>query len=279
MLPPVCREVQLQWPMCWQNRRQVSALGTEQDPMSTTQALIDRIKSELKSAGLTYAMLARELGMAESSIKRMFARGEMPLSRVDEICRVLKIDFSELARQVADVSPQRRELTLEQEKAVVADRKLLLMAICCLSQWTFEQIVATYTFTQAECVKYLVQLDRLGVIELRPLNRYRLHVAKTFRWRADGPVMRYFRKEVLSDYYSGDFDDEGELLMLVHGQIGRSLAALFNERLQRVAQDFAQQHLADQRLPADQKRSYTVLIGMRSWLFAAFRDLKREPDA
>jgi transcriptional regulator with XRE-family HTH domain len=246
--------------------------------MSTTQALIDRLKAELKSAGLTYAALARQLGMAESSVKRMFARGEMPLTRVDEICRVLKTDFSDLARQVADVAPQRRELTLEQEKAVVADRKLLLMAICCLSQWTYEQIVTTYTFSDAECVKYLAQLDRLGVIELRALNRYRLHVAKTFRWRADGPVMRYFRKEALADYYSGDFDEEGEMLMLVHGQIGRSLAALFNERLQRVGQDFAQQHLADQRLPADQKRSYTVLIGMRSWLFAAFRDLKREPD-
>jgi len=247
--------------------------------MSTTQALVDRIKAELKSAGLTYAALARELGMAESSIKRMFARGEMPLSRVDEICRVLKTDFSELARQVADIAPQRRELTLEQERAVVADRRLLLMAICCLSQWTFEQIVSTYKLSEAECVKYLAQLDRLGVIELKPLNRYRLHVAKTFRWLPDGPVMHYFRKEVLADYYSGGFDGEGEMLMLVHGQIGRSLTALFNERLQRVAQDFAQQHLADQRLPPEQKRPYTLMIGMRSWLFAAFRDLKREGAA
>jgi hypothetical protein len=209
----------------------------------------------------------------------MFARGEMPLSRVDEICRVLKTDFAELARQIVATQPQRRELSPEQEKAVVADRKLLLMAICCLSQWTFEQIVASYSLTEAECIKYLVQLDRLGIIELRPLNRYRLQVAKTFRWRPDGPVMQYFRKHVVTDYYSGGFDGEGEMLMLVHGQIGRSLAALFNERLQRVAQDFAQQHLADQKLPQDQRRPYTLLIGMRSWLFAAFRDLKRDPVA
>jgi hypothetical protein len=90
--------------------------------------------------------------------------------------------------------------------------------------------------------------------------------------------MRYFRDKVAGDYFSGGFDGEGELLMLVHGQIGRSLAALFNERLQRVAQDFAQQHLADQRLPPAQRRAYTLVIGMRSWLFAAFRDLKRHPD-
>jgi DNA-binding Xre family transcriptional regulator len=243
--------------------------------MSTTQSLIRVLKAELKAAGFTYAALAREIGLAESSVKRMFAAGEMPLSRVDEICRVLKTDFAEISRQVADAQPLRSELTLEQERAVVADRKLLLMAISCLSQWTLEQITATYRVSETEGIGYLVQLDRLGVLELRPGNRYRLKVAKTFRWRPQGPVMDYFREQVVPDYFAGGFDAEGEMLMLVHGQVGRSLAALFNERLQRVAQDFAQQHLADQKLPEDQKRPYTLVIGMRSWLFAAFRDLKR----
>ena len=142
--------------------------------MSTTLDLVTALKAELKAAGLTYADLAQQLGMAESSIKRVFAKGDMPLSRIDEVLRVLKMDFAELARKIADAQPLRRELTQEQEAAVIADRKLLLMAICCLSQWTFEQIVASYSLTEAECIKYLVQLDRLGIIELRPLNRYRL---------------------------------------------------------------------------------------------------------
>lgn len=244
--------------------------------MSTTHDLITALKAELKAAGLTYADLARELGMAESSIKRIFAKADMPLSRIDEVLRVLKMDFADLARKVADAQPLRRELTHEQESAVIADRKLLLVAICAFSQWTFEQMVATYTFTEAECVKYLVQLDKLGIIELRPLNRYRLKVAKGFRWRPHGPVMAYFREHVADDYFSGGFDGEGEMLMLVHGQVGRSLAATFVERLQRVGQDFAQQHLADQKLAPEQKRPYTLVVGMRSWLFAAFRDLKRE---
>jgi hypothetical protein len=88
--------------------------------------------------------------------------------------------------------------------------------------------------------------------------------------------MQYFRDEVVNDYFGGGFDGEGELLTLVHGQIGRPLAGLFNERLQRVAQDFAQQHLTDQKLPPAQKQAYTLVIGMRSWLLGAFRDLKRD---
>ncbi len=246
--------------------------------MSTTQDLVTALKAELKAAGITYADLAHELGMADSSIKRIFAKADMPLSRIDEVLRVLKMDFADLARKVADAQPLRRELTHEQEAAVVADRKLLLVAICALSQWTFEQIVATYTLTEAECVKCLLQLDKLGFIELRPLNRYRLKVAKGFRWRPNGPAMQYFRQHVVDDYFSGGFDGEGEMLMPVHGQVGRSLAATFMERLQRVGQDFAQQHLADQKLAPEQKRPYTLVVGMRSWLFAAFRDLKREPD-
>ena len=244
--------------------------------MSTTQDLVIALKAELRRAGITYAGLAGELGMAESSVKRIFAKGDMPLSRIDEVLAVLKMDFVELAQHVVHARPLRKELTLEQERAVVADPKLLLMAICALSQWTFEQIVATYSISEPEGVAYMVVLDRLGFIELRPMNRYRLKVDKTFRWQAQGPVMGFFRQHAVGDYFAGGFDGEGEMLMLVHGQIGHALAATFVERLQRLGQDFAQQHLADQKLPPSQKRPYTLVVGMRSWLFAAFRGLKRE---
>ena len=247
--------------------------------MSTTQDLVTALKAELRAAGVTYADLADALGMSESSVKRVFAKSDMPLSRIDEMLRVLKMDFAELARKVADAQPLRRQLTEAQEAAVVADRRLLLLAICCLSQWSFEAMTRDYVFSDAECIKYLTQLDRLGIIELRPLNRYRLKVAKGFAWLPHGPVMTYFRKHVAADYLSGGFDGEGELLMLVHGEITPHLANSLVERLQRVGQDFAQAHVAEQRLPEDERTPYTLLVGMRTWLFAAFRDLKREPPA
>jgi DNA-binding Xre family transcriptional regulator len=243
--------------------------------MSTTADLIAALKKELKQAQMTYADLAKGLGMAESSVKRMLAKGDMPLSRIDAICRALKMDFAELARRVADAQPLLKELTLEQERAVVGDKKLLLCAICVLSQWTLEQITAAYRLSEADCIKHFVQLDRIGVIELRPLNRYRLKLAKTFRWRPHGPVMEFFRDHVVLDYFGGGFDGAGEGLLLVHGSISRALAPSFVERIQRVAQDFAQQHQADQRLPDTEREGYTLVLGMRSWEFEAFTRLRR----
>ena len=243
--------------------------------MSSTQDLVAALKAELRASGVTYAKLARELKLAESSVKRIFAKGDMPLSRIDEVLAVLKMDFAELAARVVHAQPLVKELTLAQEKAVVADPKLLLVAISVLSHWTFEQITSSYRISDAECVARLAVLDRLGIIELRPLNRYRLKLDRTFRWRAQGPVMNYFRRHVVEDYFGGGFDGEGETLLLVHGQVAQAQAAMFVERVQRLAQDFAQQHLADQKLPAARKDGYTMVVGLRSWLFAAFRDLRR----
>jgi len=243
--------------------------------MSTTADLVLALKKELKAAQMTYADLARALDMAESSVKRMLAKGDMSLSRIDAICRALKLDFGELARRVADAQPLLKELTQEQERAVVADKKLLLTAICVLSQWTLEQITGYYRLSEAECIKYLAQLDRIGIIELRPLNRYRLKLAKTFRWRPHGPVMHYFRDHVVLDYFAGGFDGAAEGLLLVHGSISRAIAPSFVERMQRLAQDFAQQHQADQKLAEKDREGYTLVLAMRSWEFAAFTQLRR----
>lgn len=243
--------------------------------MSTTADLVAILKKELKTAQMTYADLALALGMAESSVKRMLSKGDMQLSRIDAVCRALKLDFAELARRVADAQPLLAQLTEAQEKAVVADKKLLLAAICVLSQWTLEQITSRYRLSEAECIGYLAQLDRIGIIELKPLSRYRLKLAKTFRWRPQGPVMDYFRDNALLDYFSGGFNGSGEGLLLVHGSISRSLAPSFMERMQRVAQDFAQQHQADQKLAEKELEGYTLLLAMRSWEFGAFTALRR----
>ena len=45
--------------------------------------------------------------------------------------------------------------------------------------------------------------------------------------------------------------------------------------MQKVAQDFAQQHQADQRLSEKDREGYTLLLAMRSWEFEVFTALRR----
>ena len=45
--------------------------------MSTSADLVNALKKELKQAQMTYADLARSLGIAESSVKRVLAKGDV----------------------------------------------------------------------------------------------------------------------------------------------------------------------------------------------------------
>lgn len=243
--------------------------------MSTTATLITVLKRELKQAHMTYADLARALNMAESSVKRMFSLGDMSLSRVDEICQVLDLDFADVAQQVATTQPEVSELTLAQEQAVIADEKLLLVAICVLSRWSLAQIVAHYTFTEAEAIGYLTQLDRIGVIELRPLNRYRLKLGKSMRWQPNGPVMQFFRDNALMDYFSGSFAPADEDLTLTYGSISPKALPAFLKRVQKLASDFADQHQQDSKLTSAARQGYTMVMAIRRWELALLKAYAR----
>ncbi|MBX3699806.1 MAG: hypothetical protein KF903_02220 [Dokdonella sp.] len=59
------------------------------------------------------------------------------------------------------------------------------------------------------------------------------------------------------------------------GSIVRSLAPSRLERSQRVAGDAAQQHLAERRLPEQEREGDTLPLAMRSWEFAAFAQMRR----
>ena len=90
---------------------------------------------------------------------------------------------------------------------MVADRRLLIVAICVLSQLPAAEILCHLPVErEAELVCCLTQLDRLGIIDLRPGNRYRPAVAVSLAAARAGDG--FFRKEVLDDYFAGGFNGE-----------------------------------------------------------------------
>lgn len=243
--------------------------------MATPELLLHTLKRELRRLGLTYRELASRAGVSESTVKRLFSRGDMPLSRLHALCQAARLPLSDLMRQAADAEPQAQGLTTEQESRLVADPRLLLVAVCCLGQWPFEGMVSHYALEPAQVVHALVQLDRLGLIELHPLNRYTLRVARTFRWLPDGPVQRWFRRHVAPDYFDGRFDGPGEALMFVHARLSPRRARELALQCRQLAAQAAAAHQEEQRLGGEDREGYTLLVGLRSWEFSAFTAMRR----
>ena len=246
--------------------------------MSSPELLLNVLRTELRAAGVTYKILAERIGMSESSVKRMFGQKDMNLSRLAEICKAAGIALEDIFRQAADVTPHSDTLTLAQEKSLIADAKLLLVAISCLGHWTLEQIVETYELSEPECVLHLIALDKLELIELRPNNRYRLNVSPAFHWRPDGPVQQFFRDHVVSDYFRGTFDHAGETLLCVPARVSDRSAMEIVQKIQHLAAELARLQQDDRRLKPEERDGFTLLVGFQSWEFSALTALRR-PEA
>jgi DNA-binding Xre family transcriptional regulator len=86
-------------------------LPAAEGTMAGSAALIDVLKRELKARGITYARVARDLGMSEASVKRMFSQKNFTLKRLDAMCRIAHIEFSELTRTLNREEAQISQLT------------------------------------------------------------------------------------------------------------------------------------------------------------------------
>ncbi|MFO1324020.1 MAG: helix-turn-helix transcriptional regulator [Burkholderiales bacterium] len=243
--------------------------------MAQTVALVDALKNVLKARGITYASLAKKLGLSEASVKRVFATRSFTLERLDRICEVLEIEITDLARMVLHEPHSPAQLTREQEKELVSDPKLLLVAVHALNHWTFDQILETYALTKAECIRLLARLDRLGVLDLLPNNRIRVRVARTFAWLPDGPIQQFFRRQLQSDFFQSRFDQPGEAMVFVSGMLSRTSNAVVQSRIRRMSAEFAELHNQDVELPLAERSGTNLLIAVRPWVPELFLRLQR----
>src|SRR5688572_31280162 len=244
--------------------------------MARTAALVDSLKRELRARGITYAAVAKRLAMSEASVKRMFSRREFTLSRLDAICELAGMEFSDLARSLSAPDAVVSQLTYEQEKELIENHRLMAVALSTLNHWNFEQIVSFYDIDAAECTRLLARLDRLKFIELMPNNRIRLLVSRAFAWIPDGPIQRFFKANGVGDFFRSSFDGEDELMVLANGALSRSSMGALFARLRKTAAEFSAMRSDDAPLPSSERAPVTLLLAARPWLPDFLRKYRRK---
>jgi hypothetical protein len=241
----------------------------------TTATLVDLLKRHLKARGLTYAQVANLLDLSEASVKRMFSRHDFTLQRMEDICHIAGIELADLARELTAEPTGATHLTIEQEQEIVSDPKLMLIALCAVGNWTLEQITDTYDIPRVECIGYLARLDKHRIIELMPDNRIRPLIHRTFAWRPDGPIKRYFRDRMEAEYLSSTFHRSDEAFLFINGMLSAKSTTDLIGRMRKLAAEFAEMHRDDLALPLPQRHGTSVLLAIRPWEPRAFRALRR----
>ena len=242
--------------------------------MAQVVALVDALKAALKTSRITYAGVAAGMGLSESSVKRKFSRREFTLGEIDLICSMCDMDLSGLLQLMESSGKRLQALTAAQEREIADDLGLLVVTVCVLNRWSFENILEAYIFEQHELVQMLAKLDRLRLIELQPNNRIKLLVAPNFGWLPNGPIQQVFLKTIQQDFFAARFNQEDHELIVLNGMLCDSSNAEFRRKMERLAREFDLLNREDTTRPFDQRRGYTAVIALRDWHYKGFADLR-----
>jgi DNA-binding Xre family transcriptional regulator len=239
--------------------------------MAQTRELINTLKAALKARGKTYADVAVELGLTEASVKRLFSQQSFSLKRMDQVCQMLDMEITDLVQMMNERQQHLQQLTIGQEKEITANVTLTLVAVCVLNRWTMEDILSYYRISETECIRHLVKLDRLKLIELLPKNRIRLLVAPNFSWRENGPIQAFFQKKISREFFDTRFGRDDECLIVLNGMFSSQSNAELQRKLKRLAREFDLLNNDDAALDLSQRNGATLVLAMRGWQYGLFR--------
>ncbi len=238
--------------------------------MSQTRDLVSTIKRQLKAQGKTYAHVAEALDLSEASVKRLFSEQNFTLQRLDKLCQLLDLDFVSLARQMEQQQRQMTQLTEDQEREIAADLTMVLVTVCVINGYTYQELLSQYNLKETDLIQKLAHLDRLGIIDLLPHNRVKLRVSRNFTWRANGPIQQFFLSQVAGDFFRSRFDRQTEQLLVVNALLSTTSNNLFQEKMRRLVQEFNDLAREDETLPMSQKHGTSLVVAMRQWRLSMF---------
>lgn len=245
--------------------------------MAQSEAIIATLKRTLRASGLTYADVARGLGMSEANVKRQFASERFSLARIEQICQLMQMDLSELFQRYESSRSRITRLSEEQERELVADPLLLMIAVFVQNHLGYDDIIGRYNISERDCIRCLAKLDRLHIIDLLPNNRIKLRIDERFSWIPGGPIERYFEREVQQQFLRGGFRRNGATRLFFTGMLSEHSRQLIAHRLEALGREIADLQRQDAKRPTEERHNTGVLLALKEWEFSAAQPFLKSP--
>lgn len=244
-----------------------------------TREIVETLKKVLKARGMTYAELARALGLSTPTVKRLFSERSFTLERLEQVLRVLETDLYEVARMSRGANGAKGELSLEQEAALARDSRLFSIFWLITNEWNFDEILAEFRVSPAQLTTYYARLARLRLIDWRTGNRARLLVPKHYLWRRGGPLRKAYGARVINEFVRSRFDSPVDAFHFDALELTGESAVIVKHRLERVAAEINELAEADASAPARKRVALGVLLAFRPWNNSIVHTLREDPGS
>ena len=240
--------------------------------------MVAALKRCLKLRGITYKDLSRSINLSESSVKRLFASNRLSLQRFEQICEVIGLsmfDIGEMAREENTIENP-HTLSIDQERALAGDNKLLIGFHLILNGWDFNQIKHAFDWSEPEVIKIFTTLDKLKLISLLPENKVKTLTAHNIRWRKNGPIRKSHQRTVFAEFLDDNFAKEDQSLDFEVLELSPVSITILKRKMDMLLREVNELAKMDYSLERSTKQNVGILLAMRPWVYSLVIDAMTE---
>ena len=243
--------------------------------MNQTNRILNTLKKCLKARGITYKKLSQELHLSEASIKRIFSEQTFSLKRLEQVCNVIDMSFYDMAKLSEKVKTAPSILSVEQEMVLAENAKLFIFFYLLLNGREPESIVKDYEISTKESLQFLLELDRIKLIELYPDNRVVFLTQKSIEWRKNGPIRARYEQRVRQEFARTSSEDPDCRFYFETGKLSEGSRTIMLRKIDRLLKEYVELTEIDRTLPHQSNSSTGLMITFRPWVFYLMNDFKR----
>jgi transcriptional regulator with XRE-family HTH domain len=235
-------------------------------------------KAILKSKNINYKQVAEALDLSESSVKRILSNKSLSFDRLEELCQKLDISFADICKRAEFVDDSYQwNITYEQEKVLAKDERLLNFFILLQrSGKSVKELENKYQFKMGEVQKFLLTLDKIGLIELYPHNKFKLKGKGMLKFLKDGDVGKSLFEKTKNNYLKHDFKGKSDYLSFMELQLSQESLIKLRSKFEKIIRELRDEAALSEIAENVGIDDYGVMVSYRPWHYSELDIIKKK---
>ncbi len=242
--------------------------------MNQTRRIHENIKKHLKYRGFTYSDLAKHLELSESSVKRLFVDESLSVQRLEQISLFLDVPISQIALLEGKETSVLQQYTVEHEEALAEDDKFYSVLVLLYKRLTPLQILDQFDYSEAELNRYLIYLEKLGLIKYHTMKKVELLIKRNPDWNDKGPLDQKYGQLLKQEFIEHDFAGKNEDLCCANVFLSDASLNLVKKRIAQLLNEIEELAEAEE-YSNNHCDHFAFVIGYMPWLFPTLKDLRK----
>jgi len=231
---------------------------------SQHDVMMEVLRDLFRQHGLRFSDVAKRLHVTERTVTRWFSAGSLETSILQQMCELVGIDFftlCELAGRRVESRPSRH--TIQQEQALVNSPLLTYLFAQICKGWTAQELRDDIDIPEPVLIDHLLQLDKIGLIDLLPGNQIRLKTAKVMILNPNGPYARNLNRWLGEMFKNPNVDEENSVWVCDFMKLTPGSRETLQRKFRALMQEAYELSDADRRANAVSRDWFSVVLVMR----------------